>query len=836
MRSDTGATVVRRAIVLPAGVNVYSTKSNMNGVPYAEKTHNKPLSHRTTVNVYTQGRDFMVPETPAQMKACLADPMWRICSGQLYQIMVKSPDGDGNSVIAFVPNIAQRRLMARLWHRNIILKARQRGFCVDPSTRVLTADLRWVPIANLKEGDEVVSVDEHPPGGRGKARRMQTATVQAVRTMQAERWRILFDDGREVICTDRHPWLSRKAGDCAEWRSLSGSGNEVVGRLKVGTSVRWVTKPWNAHTFEDGWFGGMLDGEGCMAKDNTSAGVNVSQRTGPVWDRLVRYCEDRGYSHCIESDQAERLTKYGKVPVPKIAFGRMDELFRLIGQTRPTRFIGRRFWEGRELPGKRNGDVGWSNIASIEPLGAGSVVDMQTSTGTYIAEGFVSHNTTLVAILWLDHALFNSDQRCVIVAQDRDKAEEIFRDKVKFAYERLPEALRATMPLARDSASELLFSHNNSAVKVSTSARGGTPHRLHISEYGKICAQFPDKAKEIVTGSLPAVPLDGIVIIESTAEGNEGDFHDKTQTAIAHAQSGRVLTQKDFRMHFYPWWGEQGYRLDVGDVVITDKDREYFDEIEGATGTKLDLQQRKWYVATRDGDFSGDPEMMWQEYPSTAAEAFKVSTEGTYYAVQLAAVRKSGRILTIPHIPGIPVNTFWDIGNSDGTAIWFHQRVGMENRFINFFEGWGESYSHYIQWMQAQGYAWGTHYLPHDAAHKRQMAHKVASPEDELREFKLGGTWIIVPAVDHLINGIQRTRDSFGGMFFDTEKTAKGVAHLGSYRKTWNKSRGQWQIDNPRKVDGHSEAADALRQFAQGYAAPSMAPKSRRDRTNWRTA
>ncbi len=50
--------------------------------------------------------------------------------------------------------------------------------------------------------------------------------------------------------------------------------------------------------------------------------------------------------------------------------------------------------------------------------------------------------TTLVAILWLDHALFNADQRCGIIAQDREAAEAIFRDKVKLAYERLPAPIR----------------------------------------------------------------------------------------------------------------------------------------------------------------------------------------------------------------------------------------------------------------------------------------------------------------------------------------------------------------------------------------------------------
>ena len=102
------------------------------------------------------------------------------------------------------------------------------------------------------------------------------------------------------------------------------------------------------------------------------------------------------------------------------------------------------------------------------------MVDMQTTTGTYIAEGFVSHNTTLIAILWLDHALFNADQRCGIIAQDRDAAKVIFRDKVKFAYNNMPEQLRERFPLAADNADELLFAHNNSSIRVATSMRSGT--------------------------------------------------------------------------------------------------------------------------------------------------------------------------------------------------------------------------------------------------------------------------------------------------------------------------------------------------------------------------
>jgi hypothetical protein len=45
---------------------------------------------------------------------------------------------------------------------------------------------------------------------------------------------------------------------------------------------------------------------------------------------------------------------------------------------------------------------------------------------------------------------------------------------------------------------------------------------LHVSEFGNICAQAPEKAREIVTGALNMVEAAQFVVIESTAEGQEG--------------------------------------------------------------------------------------------------------------------------------------------------------------------------------------------------------------------------------------------------------------------------------------------------------------------------
>lgn len=436
--------------------------------------------------------------------------------------------------------------------------------------------------------------------------------------------------------------------------------------------------------------------------------------------------------------------------------------------------------------------------------------------------------TTLIAIVWLDHALFNADQRCGIIAQDREAAETIFRDKVKLAYDRLPASLKEAMPLARDSATELLFAHNNSSVRVATSMRSGTIHRLHVSEFGKICAKFPEKAKEVVKGSLPAVPIDGIAVIESTAEGKDGYFYAMTQRAKALAEKGIELSERDYRFHFYPWFEEPGYKIETGEVVISDADREYFELMERVAGIVLTESQKRWYVATRDSDFSGEDESMWQEYPSTPEEAFQVSTEGTYYAKQLAQARKDGRIGVVPYLPGVPVNTFWDIGSSDGTGIWLHQKQGLMHRFIGYIEGWGEPYEYYIQKLQAKQYVWGTHYLPHDAGHQRQQAKRVVSPMDMLKELSLGGKWELVPVVDELMTGINQTRTAFAEAWFDAVGCKEGIEHLEGYRKKWNEQLGAWS-DQPVK-NIHTEGADSFRQWAQikdkvGSKAPPPEPE-----------
>lgn len=421
--------------------------------------------------------------------------------------------------------------------------------------------------------------------------------------------------------------------------------------------------------------------------------------------------------------------------------------------------------------------------------------------------------TTLIAIMWLDHALWNANQRCGMIAQDRETAEAIFRDKVVFAYDHMPEEIRERFPLARASTKELLFGHNNSSLRVATSVRGGTIHRLHVSEFGKICAKFPQKAEEVVTGSFQAVPLSGVIVVESTAEGTDGEFYKMCQRAQALVTGKGLLTRSQYRFHFYAWWQDPSYTMEPDGVAIPNELVDYFNEIEQLMGCTIDGGQRAWYAEKQRNDFAGAEERMWREYPSTPAEAFQQSVAGNYFAKELMALRKRGGITQVPTLD-LPVYTFWDIGNSDGCAIWFMQMLNQEDRFIWYYEGHNEDLRHYAHELQKRGYLYGGHFLPHDANHKRLSDYNKSTME-QLQVLMPGQAFFIVPRTTQLMTGIYAARKHLKTGWFDLDGTNEGVERLTHYKKKWSSADARYLDETPDKSNGCSEGADAYRQYAQ---------------------
>lgn len=416
--------------------------------------------------------------------------------------------------------------------------------------------------------------------------------------------------------------------------------------------------------------------------------------------------------------------------------------------------------------------------------------------------------TTFIQVFMLDACLFNSNLRAGTIAHTLGDAQAIFRDKVKFPYDNLPDALKAAVPAVSDNRTELELA-NNSSIRVGTSLRSGTLQYLHISEYGKLCAKYPEKAREVRTGALNTVQAGQIVFIESTAEGQEGHFYEICEQAQVLQRTGAKLTPLDFKFFFFPWWKSDEYELDPAGVVIPQTYQEYFYRLE-ADGIKLRPGQKAWYVKkaeTQQGD-------MKREFPSTPREAFEASVEGAYYGEQMARAELEQRIGAHPPLDGVPVNTAWDLGVGDATAIWFWQQFRGKLGIVGYYRNTGEGAAHYAgklqEYQKRKGWKYGRHYFPHDAKVKEWGAGRTRL--ESLTQLGIEPKLVPMHTVD---DGINAVRQTLPVCYFDEAETADGVKALKSYKKTWNEDRGCWG-DAPLH-DWASDGADGFRYLAMAW-------------------
>jgi len=454
--------------------------------------------------------------------------------------------------------------------------------------------------------------------------------------------------------------------------------------------------------------------------------------------------------------------------------------------------------------------------------------------------------TTLGSLLALDTALFRCGTRCGMVMHKQSELEKVFRNKILFAYDRLPEWLKAVRPIRRlDGSGEIEF-ENDSGIAVSLSHRSGTLQWLWISEYGPMCAFYPKRANEVKTGALNTLVPECIVTIESTAHGRGNDFHlicTRAQRLANLVEGGAAIyTPLDYKFHFFAWFEDAANQIDPVGVPISRELEEYFEQLEVENKIVLTPAQRAWYA--KKAEEQGDD--MKREHPSTPEEAFEAAIEGAYYGKLLVKAEKEGRICDLPILPGIPVNTFWDIGFNDTTAIWFHQQVGPWHHFLDYYENSGEQAAHYADVLTKRGYQYGKHYLPHDAVNTDWSGNNGNLTRAQVLSGLISGKVEWVQRIDHIGDGIDMVRQALPRCRFDRTRCGEtkpgegrgGLLSLAAYQKQWNELTDTWR-DHPLH-NWASNGADAFRQFAQGYPingvndAGTRSRRRERDR-NWKT-
>lgn len=222
----------------------------------------------------------------------------------------------------------------------------------------------------------------------------------------------------------------------------------------------------------------------------------------------------------------------------------------------------------------------------------------------------------------LDEALFVPGMSCAILnhqAKDLPKLFEI----IKRAYENIPDELkpvtRTDTKMAYDFVTAFDGTPLDSSIYVASKVRGGTVLRLHVTE-----SAYVKDRQELVAGSMQAVPINGSITEETTANGFN-DFYDAFMDSWGRVDYGEL----DYKGHFYGWHENPEYTLpgSIDAETYSEKEKQGKALYNWSDGQML---WRRWKIrelSTQQNRVSGvglsGEQLFMQEYPSSVLEAFQ---------------------------------------------------------------------------------------------------------------------------------------------------------------------------------------------------------------------
>lgn len=194
--------------------------------------------------------------------------------------------------------------------------------------------------------------------------------------------------------------------------------------------------------------------------------------------------------------------------------------------------------------------------------------------------------------------------------------------------------------------------------------------------------------------------------------------------------------------------------------------------------------------------------------------SFDAAIRGSYYGHDINKAMAEGRIGNVPYVPGVEVQTCWDLGFTDDTVIWFFQVIKRRPQFFDCHATSGESIDDIVLTLHRKrdeyGLKYGNYYLPHDARAKSLQTGKSIIQQLLLHDVR----GRIVPSMS-VQDGVQATRKMLATSSLDADKCRVGIEALRQYQREWDEDKKAFR-QRPRH-DWTSHYADGIRVGALGY-------------------
>jgi DNA polymerase I-like protein with 3'-5' exonuclease and polymerase domains len=252
-------------------------------------------------------------------------------------------------------------------------------YCLVPETRVVTTDLEWKRIDSISIGDELIGFDE----SAGRQAKIRKSVVENIRKFVRPCYRVVTDKG-EFTSSSEHMWVVTGKGGKGETKKNRWKATED---LKPGMLMPHWFSPWETEKdYDTGYLAGFMDGEGYISPLGR---VGWAQNPGEVADKvnyLLSQKKVRSIAYAVNKVKDYKCVKFSI---------HAEDGIPLIGRIRSIRLI--KDWKNK-FDGKFTLVSRWRKpavIRSVEFVGDREVIALRTSTKTYIAEGFQSHNCAI---------------------------------------------------------------------------------------------------------------------------------------------------------------------------------------------------------------------------------------------------------------------------------------------------------------------------------------------------------------------------------------------------------------------------------------------------------
>ena len=196
--------------------------------------------------------------------------------------------------------------------------------------------------------------------------------------------------------------------------------------------------------------------------------------------------------------------------------------------------------------------------------------------------------------------------------------------------------------------------------------------------------------------------------------------------------------------------------------------------------------------------------MSSEQYEQEFECSFIAAVPGSVLGKDIQEIEERGQITHVPYDPVHRVDTFFDLGIGDATAIWFVQKVGRAVHVIDYEEERNEGLPFYARLLDDKGYLYGTHHAPHDIE-VREMSTGRSRRE---AAYDLGINFRVVPKLP-LEDGIHAAKMLIPRCWFDADNCHDGLEALRFYHRKYDERNRTFRSSVTH--DWSSHAADAFR-------------------------